>query len=192
MLKNGVGSSLVNLHKVNPRILLDIRYATDNNFMGFPIYSHALCFVHKNVAEALERIQVELESKGLGLKVYDGFRPIAVQQAMWDRLCDERYVSNPAKSLGPHTRGAAVDVTLVNTHGQELEMPSGFDEFTERAHLNYAHGSKASLQHREILQKTMTAHGFEPLETEWWHFHIIGWKDDALYPPLDFSLEDLD
>ena len=183
---------LLDLRKVNPTILIDIRYATANNFMGFPIYSRPVCFVHPQVATALDKIQKELESKGMGLKVYDGFRPIAVQQAMWERIRDERYVSNPAKSRGPHTRGVAIDVTLVDRHGHELEMPSDFDEFTERAHLNYAHGSKAALQHRDILQKTMTAYGFEPLETEWWHFHLPGWKNDALYPPLEFSLEDLD
>lgn len=184
-------SVLVDIRKVNPKILVDIRYATSNNFLGFQIYSLPLCYVHKDLAKAVNSVQHELEKIGLGLKVYDGFRPISVQQIMWENIQDPRYVSNPSEYMGSHLRGAAVDVTLVDKHGEELEMPSGFDEFTERAHLEYMQGSKSALENREILQTAMKKQGLLPIDTEWWHFSLQDWQDDDKYPALDISFEEL-
>lgn len=184
-------SALVDVRKAIPNIVVDILYATSNNFLGFPVYTHDLCYVHKNMANALKHVQSDLEKMGLGLKIYDGYRPLSAQHAMWDKVQDPRYVSNPASFIGAHIRAAAVDVTLVDTDGNELEMPSGFDEFTERAHLDYMQGSKEALKNREILQTAMKKQGLEPIETEWWHFSLPGWLDDNKYPPLDISFEDL-
>ncbi len=180
--------NLVDISKAIPDILLDIRYATTNNFLGFPVYAKPACYLHKNVADALIAVQKELSSVGLGLKIFDGYRPLSVQQVMWDAVQDERYVSNPAKNKGRHTRGTAVDLTLVNREGVELEMPTPFDDFTEKAHSNYSDLPETALQNRALLAEVMKRHGFQQLPTEWWHFDFEGWRDDSKFPPLDIAL----
>lgn len=183
--------NLVDIQTINPNIILDIRYATSNNFMGLPMYSQAKCYLHPNVALALSNVQKELESMKLGLKIWDGYRPLSVQQAMWDRIQDERYVANPAKNKGRHTRGTAVDVTLLNSFGEELLMPTEFDDFTEKAHQDCMEHSPEAIKNREFLKTIMQKHGFYPVKSEWWHFDFEGWKDDIKYPPLDVPFEEL-
>lgn len=183
---------LVNILSINSNIILDIRYATSDNFMGFPLYKHAACYLHKEAAQALSRVQIELELLGLRLKVFDGYRPLHVQQLMWDTIQDERYVSNPAKSKGRHTRGTAVDLTLIDKNGNELEMPSEFDEFSECAHSDYESISALSRSNRQLLRVAMEKQGFIQFPFEWWHFDFRGWDNDKYYPPLDLSLEELE
>ncbi|MDP1608220.1 MAG: M15 family metallopeptidase [Chlamydiales bacterium] len=183
--------ALIELAAVNHRIKIDLRYATDKNFLGFPVYSKAVCYVHYEVAEALNLVQQELETMSLGLKVFDAYRPLSVQQIMWDKIQDERYVANPAKHKGRHTRGTAVDLTLVDPFNRELEMPTAFDDFTEKAHSDYPHASQEALQNRALLQHVMRKYGFQTFPTEWWHFDIQGWLDDIKFPPLDISFEEL-
>jgi zinc D-Ala-D-Ala dipeptidase len=184
--------NLVNLSLVNPNIILDIRYATNNNFLGFPVYPKPACYLHKEVAEALNQVQTELSLIRLGLKVFDGYRPLSVQQVMWDTVQDERYVSNPAKNKGRHTRGTAIDLTLVDCNGSELEMPTDFDDFTERAHSEYPKVSEVAAYNREFLKNIMEKHGFQGFSTEWWHFDFNGWYDDTRFPPLDVSFDNLE
>lgn len=184
-------SPLVELAAVNPRIKIDLRYATDNNFLGFSVYPKAVCYARYEVAQALNLVQQELETMNLGLKVFDAYRPLSVQQIMWDKIQDERYVANPAKHKGRHTRGTAVDLTLVDSFNHELEMPTAFDDFTEKAHSDYPHASKEALQNRALLQYVMGKYGFQKIPTEWWHFDIQGWLDDVKFPPLDVSFEEL-
>jgi zinc D-Ala-D-Ala dipeptidase len=188
----GLAFNLVNLSVINPDIVFDIRYAVSNNFLGVPVYPKAVCYLHKEAAEALNQVQQELSSKQLGLKVFDGYRPLSVQQVMWDAIQDERYVSNPAKNKGRHTRGTAIDLTLIDQKGNELEMPTGFDDFTERAHSDYSQLSEAALKNRSLLKEVMNRHHFQQLPTEWWHFDFEGWQDDVKYPPLDIGLEELE
>jgi D-alanyl-D-alanine dipeptidase len=183
---------LINLAKIAPEIFLDIRYACKNNFLGFPVYTKPVCYLHKKAAQALIKVQKELSLLGLGLKVFDGYRPLSVQQLMWDKIQDERYVSNPAKNKGRHTRGTAVDATLVDTKGCELEMPTVFDDFTEKAHSDYPNVSEEALKNRSLLHKVMRKHGFQPLQSEWWHFDFKGWHDDEKFPPLDVNFEQLE
>jgi D-alanyl-D-alanine dipeptidase len=180
--------NLVDISVAIPDIFLNLRYATADNFLNAPVYTKPACYLHKRVAEALLRVQKELSSMGLGLKIFDGYRPLSVQQMMWDLIQDERYVSNPAKNKGRHTRGTAVDLTLVDLGGQELEMPTPFDDFTEKAHSNYLDLSEIVLQNRALLAKVMKKEGFHQLPTEWWHFDFEGWQDDAQFPPLDIPL----
>jgi D-alanyl-D-alanine dipeptidase/L,D-peptidoglycan transpeptidase YkuD (ErfK/YbiS/YcfS/YnhG family) len=183
--------NLVNLSEVIPDIILDIRYASSNNFLGFPVYSKSACYLHKDVAGALIEVQKELSLMHLGLKVFDGYRPLSVQQMMWDAIQDERYVSNPAKSKGGHTRGTTVDLTLVDDKGNELEMPTEFDDFTERAHSDYPNVSETVFKNRALLQEVMKKHHFQALLTEWWHFDFEGWRDDIQFPPLDIDFEQI-
>jgi D-alanyl-D-alanine dipeptidase len=183
---------LVDITQVNPGIVLDIRYATSENFLGFPVYPKAACYLHQEAAAALNQVAAELALRQLGLKIFDGYRPLSVQQTMWDAIQDERYVSNPQKNKGRHTRGTAVDLTLIDNKGNELEMPTPFDDFTEKAHSDYPVVSEAAKQNRAILQAVMTKYGFEILPTEWWHFDFHGWKDDVKYPPLDVTFDQLE
>lgn len=169
-------SELVEVKKVIPNIVLDIRYATTNNFTGQKLYEHDRTFLRRAVAEHLSAAQREFNKMGLGLKIYDAYRPLSVQRKMWAIYPHEGYVANPAKG-SRHNRGAAVDVTLVDLRtGKELPMPSGYDEFSERAHRNYTGASADELRNRELLERVMEKHGFKGLFTEWWHFDDVNSK----------------
>lgn len=167
---------LVDIRSINPRIALDIRYATTNNFVKQKLYPQARCILRASVAQQLSQVQTDLETRGLGLKVYDCYRPLSIQRRLWEILPDDRYVANPANG-SRHNRGAAVDVTLVDRTGKELPMPTGFDDFTERASLDYNNLPAQVLRNRQLLQDAMTRAGFIPLSTEWWHFDGRGWQN---------------
>lgn len=179
---------LVDLAQLPDPPLLDIRYATKLNFTGEKLYPAPVAWLHRDAAEALSQVQADLRGQGLALKVLDGYRPLSVQQKMWDLIQDERYVSNPAVNRGRHTRGTAVDVALVDLMGNPLPMPSGFDDFTEKAHRDYSGASEEEKRNAKILETAMVARGFEPLPTEWWHFDLKNWTE---YPPLEVTLEEL-
>ena len=178
-------SDLVNIESVNPRIRLDLRYATADNFTHQVLYPRAKCFLRKAVADRLDRVQVELEQIGRGLKVFDCYRPLSVQKKMWELVPDERYVADPAKG-SRHNRGAAVDLTLVTADGSEVAMPTPFDDFSERAHRNFVGLPAAVIQNRWLLEQAMTRGGFVGLPTEWWHFDARGWES---YDVLDVGLD---
>ena len=182
------GNPLVDIQKVNAKIRIDIRYATADNFMKEPLYPEARCLLRHEVALKLSRVQASLEKRGLGLKIFDGYRPLSVQKKMWARFPVEGYIANPAKGSN-HNRGAAVDLTLVDLKGNELPMPSAYDEFSERAHRNYAGGTPQELENREILQEAMETEGFVGLSTEWWHFDD---KEAKTYPILDLPFSSVD
>ncbi|TAG93670.1 MAG: peptidase M15 [Oscillatoriales cyanobacterium] len=175
---------LVDIRTVNPNIRLDIRYATTNNFLKRKLYSTAKCALRSSVAEKLGKVQTDLEKIGLGLKVYDCYRPFSVTKQMWDFLPDPNYVANPARG-SRHNRGAAVDLTLVDRTGKELEMPTPYDDFTTRAHRDYAGGSTQSRKNRQLLEDAMKKQGFVGITTEWWHFDSEDWQKFAI---LDVSL----
>lgn len=183
--------NLVDITTVDPRIQLDIRYATTNNFVGIQLYPIAACFVHKDCAIALQKVQDKLVTYGLFLKIFDGYRPMAVQQIMWDLIQDENYVMNPAKGRGRHTRGTAVDLTLVDANGHEVEMPSSFDDFTASAHRDNLAPSNTAHKNMKLLEMAMEAEGFIGWPLEWWHYDLKNWHNDLAYPSLDISIEDL-
>lgn len=170
---------LIDIRKVNPDIVLDIRYATTNNFLKQKVYPVARCVLRGAAAKRLSQVQEDLEKKGLGLKVYDCYRPLSVQRLMWKVKPDSRYVANPAYG-SRHNRGAAVDLTLVDRNGKELEMPTEFDNFTERAHRNYRGGTAQSRKNSKTLEDAMKKYGFIPISTEWWHFDAPGWDKYAI------------
>ncbi len=165
---------LVDIRSVNDKIAIDIRYATTNNFLKRKLYPVGRCVLRGAAARRLSQVQDDLAKQGLGLKVYDCYRPLSVQKQMWEVLPDPNYVANPAKG-SRHNRGAAVDLTLVDRNGRELEMPTGFDDFTERAHRNYSGGSPQARKNRQRLEDVMKKYGFIPLATEWWHFDAPDW-----------------
>ncbi len=172
---------MVDIQKIDPSIRIDIRYATEDNFTKETLYPEARCLLRKEVAEKLSRVQKGLTARGLGLKIFDGYRPLSVQKKMWAIMPVEGYVADPAKGSN-HNRGAAVDLTLVDSSGRALPMPSAYDEFSERSNRNYRGASKEALENRRILQEEMEKEGFAGLSTEWWHFDD---PEAKKYPVLD-------
>jgi len=179
--------ALIDVAKLNPSIILDIRYATTNNFTGKIVYPEARCFLVSDAAYALDSVQKDLQKIGLGLKVFDGYRPLSVQKKFWEIMPDERYVADPKKG-SRHNRGMAIDLTLVDSKGNELEMPSEYDDFSEKAHRDYVNTSEASMVNRKILEDVMVKYGFVPFATEWWHFDFKGWED---YGVMDVDFKDI-
>jgi D-alanyl-D-alanine dipeptidase len=179
---------LVEVQSVDPTIRLDVRYATPDNFMHQTLYPVARVFVRRPVAEALRDVQRELASQHLGLKIFDGYRPYRVTERMWEPIRNPDFVADPAKG-SRHNRGAAVDLTLVDlATGNELAMPTPYDDFTPRARQDFNDLAPDVLANRARLRDVMTRHGFEPLESEWWHFDYAGWKS---YELLDLDLAEL-
>jgi zinc D-Ala-D-Ala dipeptidase len=178
-------AEFVNLQSINSKIVLDIRYATTNNFVKQKLYRQAKCFLRSSVSEKLSQVQIELETQGLGLKVYDCYRPLSVQKQMWKIKPDSNYVANPIYG-SRHNRGSAVDLTLVDRTGKELAMPTEFDEFSDRAHRDYDNLSNTVKTNRATLERIMEKHGFIGLQTEWWHFDAREWRQ---FPVTDVSFE---
>lgn len=182
-------SKLIDIVSLIPDVVLDIRYATENNFTGKQVYNQARCFLQEKTAHKLKAVQDELRSLGLGIKIFDGYRPHAASKKFWELVPDERYVANPAKG-SRHNRGAAIDLTLIESKtGQELEMPSGFDDFSAKAHREYETMPSVAARNCKLLETLMEKHGFVGLPTEWWHFDDQDWR---AYPILDRSFEELD
>jgi D-alanyl-D-alanine dipeptidase len=177
-------SPLVDLAQVEPSIVIDLRYATGDNVFGTRLYRQPRCLLRQPVAERLARVQAILRRQGLGLKVWDAYRPQSVQQRMWAIKGGSRYLASPRRG-SKHSRGAAVDVTLVDARGHELSMPTGFDAFTARASRRYHGGPPAFRRNRRLLEQAMVTQGFRPNPGEWWHFDDPHWRR---YPLLDLPL----
>jgi D-alanyl-D-alanine dipeptidase len=156
---------------VNP-LITDWKYATDSNFTKQTLYQNPDAYMRLEAALALQKINEELKHKGLGLKIFDAYRPFSVTKKMWEVVPDENYAANPAKGSG-HNRGAAVDLTLYDlSTGKELAMPTPFDDFTVKAHHDYMQLDSTVLANRQTLKDVMVKHGFLPLPTEWWHYYL--------------------
>jgi D-alanyl-D-alanine dipeptidase len=175
---------LVEVVGLDPSIAVDIRYATSNNFVGRPMYSYGRAFLRRDAAERLVRAHESLQPHGLGIKIWDAYRPLSVQWELWEVVPDPQYVADPRRG-SRHNRGAAVDVTLVDAEGNELPMPTGYDEFTEAAHRDYMDLDPAIIANRQILEDAMTAQGFTGISSEWWHFDAPGWEE---FPLIDIPL----
>jgi D-alanyl-D-alanine dipeptidase len=154
-------------------ILFDIRYATKNNFTKSKIYDCPACLLRPEVAEALVKAQKKLQAKGLGLIMYDCYRPKPYQQRLWDKKPDPNYVTPPAKG-SMHSRGAAVDLSIVDKNGKLLDMGTEYDYFGPEAHYDYTKLPAQVIKNRKLLRETMVAAGFQGIRTEWWHFSYKG------------------
>jgi len=159
----------VSLKDLDSTFLFDIRYATTNNFTHQKMYPCSKCFVRKKVADRLLKIQKELQKKHFGLKFFDCYRPGKVQQALWKIKPNPSYVANP-KTGSMHNRGVAVDLTIVDEKGQELDMGTVFDYFGKKAHQDYINLPKKVLENRKFLRELMQKYDLEPIRTEWWHY----------------------
>jgi D-alanyl-D-alanine dipeptidase len=166
----------------------DVRYATSNNFMHTPLYPVAGVFLRAPAARALHEVEQDLAPRGLGLKIFDGYRPYSVTVRMWEPIKNPDFVADPAKG-SRHNRGAAVDLTLIDLKtGAELLMPTPYDDFTPRARQDFNDLPPEAIANRAILREAMVKRGFDLLPSEWWHFDYRGWEQFDL---LDIPLESL-
>jgi D-alanyl-D-alanine dipeptidase len=175
-------ADLVELTTIEPTIKLDIRYATPRNFLGTPLYSQARAFMQRPAADALVRVQHALAKDGYGLLVHDAYRPWYVTKIFWDATPPDKhdFVADPATG-SRHNRGCAVDLTLYTLRdGKPVEMPSLYDEMSERAYPTYAGGTAEQRRLRDFLRAHMEAEGFSVYEFEWWHFDYRDWKSYAI------------
>jgi len=184
-IKAQADTSIVPLSSIDSTINTDVKYASTNNFTNQILYPTDKVYIRKIVGEALADIQTHLlENLNLRIKIYDGYRPLSVQKKMWKIMPDDRYVANPATG-SRHNRGAAVDLTLIDSTGTELDMGTEYDNFTERAHYDYPNIPDESKTNRKILRDVMIKFGFTPIESEWWHFDFKGWK---MFSILDYQI----
>lgn len=175
-------SDLVELAKIDPKIKLDIRYATRDNFLSTPVYSSARAFLQRPAAEALLRAHRELLAQGYGLLIFDGYRPWYVTKMFWDATPVDKhdFVADPAKG-SRHNRGCAVDLSLYDLKtGREVVMTGVYDEMSERSYPTYKGGTPEQRRLRDLLRAAMEKQGFKVFETEWWHFDYQDWQKYAI------------
>lgn len=180
---------LVNLERVVPGIVLDIRYATANNFTGEKIYALARAYARKPVAEALKKAQEDFKKEGVGIKIYDAYRPYSATVKFYETYRDTTYVASPYKG-SRHNRGCALDMTLIDLEsGNELTMPTEFDSFKKEAWPSTPVPDPVIRKNRQLLISIMEKHGFKVNATEWWHFDYVGWEK---FDVLDIDFEELE
>lgn len=170
---------LVKVHDIVPNIRTDVRYATTNNFTKQVLYPNDTLWLRKAAAVQLAKAQQLCLDRGLELKLFDAYRPLSIQRIMWQIVPDERYVANPQKG-SRHNRGCAVDLTLCTLGGEELDMGTGYDEFTEAASATYTNLKPEVLSNRRLLLDIMKQAGFTVMPTEWWHYDMDGWENFAV------------
>ncbi|WP_062543460.1 M15 family metallopeptidase [Rufibacter tibetensis] len=188
MVNQNPKQELVELASYIPGLVLDIKYATVDNFIKEPVYKIATAYARKPVADALKKVQADLKPLGLGLKIYDGYRPYHVTVLFFKKVKKKAYVANP-KEGSRHNRGCAIDLTLIQLKdGKELEMPTPYDATVVQSHPDYPHVSEQVKKNRALLINTMQRHGFTVFHNEWWHFDFKDWRQ---YPLMDIRFEDL-
>jgi len=181
---------LVELIKLDSTLKLDIHYASDNNFLGTPLYTEARAFLQRPAAEAVVRANGKLHRLGYGLLIFDGYRPWYVTKIFWEATppTQHSYVADPAQG-SRHNRGCAVDLTIYDLKtGQPIPMPSSYDEFSENAHADYSGGTAEERAHRQLLRRTMEAEGFSIYPNEWWHFDYKDWRQ---YPIMNAPFSEI-
>lgn len=180
-------SNLVQIKDLDSSIVIDLKYATEENFTHKKISPVPICLIRKETGAKLVKVSEELKKFGYFLKVWDAYRPPYVQKILWETTSDKRFVANPYKGGSKHNRGSAVDVTLVDSNGREVEMPTGFDDFSSKAfrsNKNITPKVKANL---ELLTNTMKKYGFTTIDSEWWHYDDSDYKN---YPIVDIKLDE--
>ncbi|MDM7922652.1 MAG: M15 family metallopeptidase [Pyrinomonadaceae bacterium] len=174
---------LLELTKLEPGIKLDIRYAREDNFVGKKVYPEARAFLQKPAAEAVVAVHRKLKERGLGLVIFDGYRPWAITKLFWEVTPEDKrkFVANPERG-SKHNRGCAVDLSMFDLKtGKLVPMPSDFDEFTERASPDYTGGTDEERANRDLLRRSMEEAGFTVNPNEWWHFDYKDWESYAIY-----------
>jgi len=169
-LPSPMDTDYVNLEEYIPGIHISLAYYTKNNFTGQKLYDSPVAYLRRGTADKLKKVSDEASRDGYRLIILDAYRPPEVQWKMWEKYPDSRFVANPHKGYSDHSRGCAVDLTLLDAQGRPVEMPSGFDQFGPSADRNYSDVSPARGANARYLEKIMIPNGFHPAVTEWWHF----------------------
>ena len=189
-VKADSNKQMVEIKSLAPNIVYELKYATDKNFTRRNMYPAKTnyTFLRLPVAKALAQVQKELNEKGMGLKIFDAYRPYSVTEKFWEMVMNEKYVADPKKASG-HNRGISVDLTIIYMHnGKELQMPTGFDNFSDTAHHTFMNIPFDALQNRKLLKDVMEKYGFVKFDTEWWHY---SWPDEKnYYDAMDISFSD--
>jgi len=169
---------LVDIQSANPTIVVELRYAGNNNLLKHPLYPQGTrALARPEVVAALTKAQTLLRQYQYGLKIWDAYRPVAAQTKLWQASRNSDYVANPEVGVGSlHSWGIAVDATLVDSWNRHVSMPSDFDDFTPAAMWRYTGPSFEVLGHVRLLQWAMHKAGFWGMRTEWWHFTIADWQ----------------
>jgi zinc D-Ala-D-Ala dipeptidase len=180
---------MIDIKKIIPAIQLDLKYAGNDNFMHEKLYPPiTTTYLRQAAANGLLQVQKELNTKGLGLKIWDAYRPYSITEKMWEPVKDDRYAANPTSGSG-HNRGIAVDLTIIDIRsGKEKNMGTGFDNFTDSAHHDFKNLPADVMANRQLLRTLMEKAGFKALESEWWHYAL---PDTKKYELLDISFEEL-
>lgn len=182
--------SLVLIKEYIPNIQIDLRYGTTDNITGHILYPEARAYLNRDAVIALAKVQAILSKSHLSLKIWDAYRPLEVSKKLWEATpkSEKQYVADPCQG-SVHNRGCAVDLTLYDTRTQrDIVMPSGFDDFSERAWPEFKDAPKEQLKERDLLHSLMESHGFVIEPDEWWHFN---WHDWEKYSVLDTPIEAL-
>lgn len=177
--------ALVPVSDYIPGIMVELRYASVDNFTGQRIYDFDTPFLRYGTVKKLLAVQEQLEDRGLGLKIWDGFRPVSAQYALWEVCPDPRYVADPRTGFSSHSRGNTVDITLVDATGSDLIMPTGFDDFSALADRDYSDCDPEAAKNALLLQQVMEAAGFTGYFGEWWHFtDTVSYEVEKTFTPV--------
>jgi len=172
-------NSFVNLKNYSNDFVFDMKYATDDNFLKEKVYPCAECFLRVKTIKSLVAANKTFIEKGYKIKLFDCYRPLAIQKKMWKIVPDANFVANPKKG-SIHNRGGAVDITLVDSLGVELNMGTKFDFFGIEASHNYSDLSEEILNNRKLLKEIMLLNNFQSFDSEWWHYNLDGSKKDKV------------
>lgn len=189
-VKADPNKQMVELKQLMPGLVYELHYASTDNFTHQALYPAGTrhTFLRRPAATALAAVAAELKKENLGLKIFDAYRPYRVTMQFWELIHDDRYVADPSKGSG-HNRGLAIDLTLIDlTSGKELDMGTGFDNFSDTAHHTFTRLPETVLNNRKKFCSIMERQGFRAFETEWWHY---AWPNDREYEVLDLTFRQL-
>ena len=172
-------TTFVNIKNFNGNFILDMKYATADNFLKTKVYDCAACYLRFKTVKSLIAANEDFKIKGYSIKLFDCYRPIDVQKKMWELVPNANYVADPKKG-SIHNRGGAVDITLVDTNGNELDMGTPFDFFGIEASHNYEKVSDEIKKNRNYLKEVMLKNNFKSFDSEWWHYNLVDSQKDAI------------
>ena len=188
-VKTPADTDMVRVQDYIPDIVVQLRYATTDNFTGQVVYSFTDAYLRYGTVKKLAAAQEYLKEYGYGLKIWDAYRPLYGQQALWDAYPDDTYVSRPGTGVQAHCRGHAVDITLVDLQGNDVQMPSEFDEFTALGDKDYTDCSEMAAYHAELLDSAMRMAGFKGYQKEWWHYvDLVNYSIEEWFDPAVVSI----
>lgn len=177
--KENDSNAFVNLRNYSNDFVYDMKYATADNFLNEKVYPCGECYLRVKTVKALLQANKAFLEKGFRIKIYDCYRPKAIQKKMWKIVPDANYVANPKKG-SIHNRGGAVDISLIDSNGKELDMGTKFDFFGKEAGHNYLNLSEQIVANRKLLKETMLQHNFKSFDSEWWHYNLNGSNKDEV------------